>query len=98
MVVTKRGGTRFLSLRDWPVKRDGNVLRSMSIEDYLAMKFRQVEEQLHGMEQRLEAMAGTLKRLEEANGKFDERLRWLETGAAARSEAQTPPRSAPVPP
>ena len=79
--VTQRGGTRFISLKDWPVTREGSTVRPVAIEEYLAMKFGQVAEQLAQVARRLEELTRSLKRLEEHDATLDQRLRWVEMNA-----------------
>jgi hypothetical protein len=59
---------------DWPIEERAGVVGPIPVEEYLALKFQQLETRLQALEQRL-------------NG-FDLRLRILEEGSRPRSTSQ----------
>ena len=88
VVVTERGGTRFLSLRDWPVKEEGNVVRPVPLEEYLSLKFTQVSDALGALERRLGTVEQKLQTMDQDRAELRERLRDLE--AAVRQMGGQP--------
>ena len=65
IVVTEQGGVRFLSLRDWPVRRENDVIKPVTIEEYLSMKFKVIAEEFRALDRRLDAFEQRLHTLEQ---------------------------------
>ena len=78
MRVTKRGGVTYLSLKDWPTRRERNVMRPVPIEEYLGMKFDQVNGQFVDVAKRLEALDARVQSLEGSRQALEGRLQALE--------------------
>ena len=78
LVIKEKGGTRFLSLSDWPMTRKGGVLKAAPLEEYLSMKFRQVSDALERVTQRLDALERQMTAMEEAQGMLLNRVKALE--------------------
>ena len=86
LTVTKRGGTRFLSLSDWPMKKRGGVSAAIPLEEYLSGKFADVHEQLRGMDQRVTQLETRLKQVEEEKALLQTRLQQVEGRAVPLSQ------------
>ena len=78
LVVTKEGGVRFLSLKDWPIKRAGGVITVATMEEYLSMKFGQVRSRFEQTDARLAALEQRLQQLEDDRTALQRRLLALE--------------------
>ena len=77
LMVTRKGGTRFLSLADWPVKRRQGVVTVAPLEEYLSMEFGQVRSDFAKIDQRLEGLEQRVQTLEKDRAALEEQLRLL---------------------
>ena len=77
LVVKEKGGTRFLSLSDWPTARKGGVVKAAPLEEYLSMKFGQMNESLERLTKRLDALEQQMTKVEEERGALLDRLKAL---------------------
>ena len=78
LVVKEKGGTRFLSLSDWPMTRKGGVIKAAPLEEYLSMKFGQVNDALARVTQRLDALERRMTAMDEQQGMLLNRVKMLE--------------------
>ena len=78
LVVTQKGGTRYLSLQDWPVTRDGNVMRRATLEEYLSLKFGKLDEAMTALVERQGAAERRLHELEEQQKGLQAQVRQLD--------------------
>ena len=77
VVVMKRGGTRFLSLPDWPIAEKGGVRTVAPLEDYLSLKFGRVQSRFDAGDQRVEALERRLEALQTKQEKLQEQVQDL---------------------
>ena len=100
LVVKEKGGTRFLSLSDWPTARKGGVVKAAPLEEYLSMKFGQVRARFVQMDTRIAGLEQQIAQLEKGQREllkglklFEERLQQQEASdgdqAKDHSEAQS---------
>ena len=90
LVVTQEGGIQFLSIRDWPVRREQGVVRPATIEEYLSMKFGQMADRFEKMEARLKAAEQRMEQMDAERGALQQRMTVLEQSlqqAQVRSDA-----------
>ncbi len=95
LVVTNQGGTRFLSLRDWPARHEQNgVVRPVPLEEYLSMKFGQVRKHSDAFDQRVKLLEDRLQQLEQEHATMRQQLQVLQQGASrSQEQAQGGPDS-----
>ena len=78
LMVQEEGGVRTLSLRDWPASRANGVIRPVSLEEYLSLKFGQVRDRFKEGEERLDALNRQLRRVEAEQDAVQKRLLAVE--------------------
>lgn len=78
ITVKEKGGTRFLSLSDWPVTRKGGVIKAAPLEEYLSMKFGQINDALERATKRLDALEQQMTKMDEGRGMLLNRMKGLE--------------------
>ena len=83
LVVTTKGNMRYLSLKDWPVKRKDGIAAPVSLEEYLSMKFGQLRDAFTATNQRLGALEQKLKQLEESHTQLQAQVSLLQQEAPA---------------
>lgn len=84
LTVTRKGGTRFLSLSDWPVTEKGGVMTVATLEEYLSLKFGQIRDRFEASNQRLEALERLLQAIQAKQEACSHAVQDLEQRIAAK--------------
>lgn len=64
-VVKIVDGVRFVLPEDWPVQKVGSAVTAVSVERYLAMKFKNLDARLQAMEQQINQLSLRLRVFEQ---------------------------------
>src|SRR3990167_8688118 len=55
VVIKHEGGHRLLLPKDWPIEHEHGVISPVPVEQYLSLKFDQVQERFNRIDKRIEA-------------------------------------------
>ncbi len=77
-VRTTEDGHRLLLPKDWPIERKNGVIAPVGVEQYLSVKFNQVEQAFQSIDARLNQLEARVTTLEQDQQSTQQRLRALE--------------------
>lgn len=90
-VPKTKEGLHFTLPPDWPVEKRGGIVAPIPVEEYLAKKFKAIDEQFSAMDERFKALAQQVAGLERQLQHLEQRVGTLSSQAAAPPAAPVAP-------
>ena len=78
VVIKHEGGHRLLLPKDWPIEHEHGVISPVPVEQYLSLKFDQVQERFNRIDKRIEAIEDRIEQLKKNQQIINRRIRILE--------------------